>query len=89
MRSFTQSPAARLDYGVDWTAFLGTDSIASASWLEPTGTLTLDDFAVSDGVHSVFVAGGESGRAYRLTSRVETAAGRAAEETIVIFVRGT
>jgi hypothetical protein len=44
----TKDPQADLDYGLDWSAWLGTDTIVSSTWSVPDGSgITAHDGAVN------------------------------------------
>ncbi len=74
--SYYKDPDAELDYAVDWSAWLGTDTIASAVWTLPTGLTQPRPSSVDGAVATVWLAGGTSGVTYTVTCRVTTAAGR-------------
>ncbi len=73
---YYKDPDAALDYGVDWSAWLGTDTIASAVWTLPAGLTQPRPSSVAGGIATVWLAGGTSGVTYTVTCRVTTAAGR-------------
>jgi len=90
-------PDERLDYACDWSAFLADggsppDALASSEWLifpqdgSPPAP-TLSGAQVSGAVAGVFVAGCAAGRTYRLTNRVTTAQGRAADRSFTLLCR--
>jgi len=91
--SFTKDPDARLDYAIDWTPFLGTDTIDTAEWLDPTPEtdppLVVEDEGLDGNVHVAFVSGGQVNRAYRVTSRATTTEGRIQDESITITITET
>jgi hypothetical protein len=68
---------AQLQYGVDWTDWLGaSDSISTATWrVETTGTglVTLSSPVVFDNVTAVTVSGGTTGTVYTLAVDMTTA----------------
>lgn len=68
---FDKDPDATLDYGVDWTKWLGVDNIASSEWSVPTGiTLVADELTAKTA--TVWLSGGTAGQSYRITNRVVT-----------------
>jgi hypothetical protein len=78
--AYYKDPDAELDYAVDWSAWLGTDTIASAVWeVRPAG-LTIGTGAKAPttvaGVATVWLSGGTSGTVYLVSCRVTTATGR-------------
>lgn len=92
--AITKDPASTLDYGQDWTAWLGGDSIAPAgsTWrVEGSdAALAIDTTkpATSDGkATKVWLTGGTAGVTYGLVNRIETVAGRIDERTMNISVR--
>ena len=46
--SFVKDPSAILDYYMDWTAWLASDTIVDSAWLA-TGTVTISDPGGSSG----------------------------------------
>lgn len=86
---FTQDPDARLDYSIDWSAWLvGTDEIATSSWaVAPTGpTLSDSSLSVSKKVTTVFFAGGAVGERFVLTNSIITTGGREDDRSISIRI---
>lgn len=82
---FLKDSAAVLDYGVDWSAWLGTDTIATSTWTVPTG-LTVDSETETTTLATVWLSGGTTGTTYTLVNRITTAAGRQDERTLTITV---
>jgi len=93
VKTFVKDPDARLDFAVDWTPFLGTDTLNTVEWLDPTPEtdppLEVEDGGLDDNAHVAWVTGGKLNRAYRLTSRATTGDGRIQDETIIIVVTET
>lgn len=79
--SVNKDPDAILDYGFDWTYWLGTDTIVSVLWTVPTG-LTLTTQTNSATVATVWLSGGTAGTTYDVGCRITTAAGRVDERTM-------
>ena len=86
MPQYVKDPQAVLDYQVDWSAWLGTDTIASSSWTAETG-ITVDSDSHTTTTATAWVSGGTTGERYRLTNHITTAGGRTDERTITIVVR--
>ena len=91
MSYLLKDPLATVDYTVDWRAdYLGeTDNLASSIWSvepdEPGGVqVAVDSFTLAEA--KVSVSGGIGGRIYRLTNRVQTAAGLEDRRSIAIRV---
>lgn len=80
-------PDATLDYEWDWTGWLGTDTIATAEIILPTGddmTLTATVPVVADGIVTTWLSGATLGMSYRVTCRITTVAGRTDDRTITV-----
>jgi hypothetical protein len=85
-----KDPDADLDYGFDWSAWLGTDTIASSAWSVPDGSgLTAHDGAVDAAGKqtTIWLRGGTPSRAPVLvTNHVVTAGGREDDRSIAVTV---
>ena len=84
-RSFVKDPNAVLDYEWDWSAWLGTDTIASHTVTAATG-LTVDSTEATDTAVTVWLSGGTVGQTYSVTCHVVTAAGREDDRTVTVTV---
>lgn len=83
---FTKDKDAVLDYGIDWAAWLGEDTITTSTWLVPEG-LTKDSDSHTETSTLVWLRGGEDGKLYRVTNRVVTGGGRTDDRTIRIEIK--
>ena len=86
MQTFIKDPDATLDYQVDWSDWLSSDTIASVSWVVPSG-ITNDSTANTTTTATIWLSGGSLGSAYRVVCRIVTAAGRTADRTLHIKVQ--
>lgn len=86
---FVKDPGDKLDYQVDYTDWLASDTISASSWsVTPSGpTLSGQSVNAEDTVATCWVEGGTHGREYRLTNAIETAGGRKKQKSITIVVR--
>jgi hypothetical protein len=84
-QSFIKDPDAVLDYAVDWTDFLGVDTIASSTWTVGTG-LTKVTNSNTTKVATVWLSGGTIATEYSVTNRIVTAGGRTDDRTLTIAV---
>jgi len=82
-----KDPDARLDYSVDWTAWLGADTIETSSWAAAPAGLTVEADLHTPQVTTVWVSGGTVGSNYSLTNHITTADGRTDDRTITLLVR--
>ena len=83
-----KDPDEIADYMIDWTNRLDGDTIATASWVVPSGIT--EDSAVNDATTAtIWLSGGTAGSTYILLSRVVTAGARTLEEAIALKVSAT
>ena len=89
MATYQQGPSDFLDYPFDWSRFLPAgDSITSSTWsTSPAGLSTSLPAIVGASMTAVWVTGGSPGSTYTLTNNVVTAAGRAADRSIVLSIQ--
>ena len=85
MFNATKDPQSTLDYVVDWSSWLGADTIASVAWTVETG-ITQASTTNTTTTATIWLSGGEAGTEYTVTCRVTTAAGRIDERSIVVKV---
>ncbi len=85
MISYFKDPDAALDYGVDWSAWLGTDTIATAVWTLPAGLTQPRPSSVAGATATVWLAGGTAGTVYLVSCRVTTATGRVDDRSLRII----
>lgn len=84
--AFLHDPQAVLDYKVDWTAWLGSDTIASSTWTVPAGITKNSDSATTTAA-TIWMQGGTDGTDYTLVNHITTAGGRQEDQSIVLKVR--
>lgn len=86
MARMIKDPNSRLDFGIDWTAWLeATETIVDSTWLPPDG-LTTETPSVTGGKTVVWVTGGTVSQTYRLTNRITTSAGRIDDRSLTIYI---
>jgi hypothetical protein len=81
-----KDPSARLDYDVDWSEWIGTDTIASVVWTVEAGITQYATSATAT-VATIWLEGGTAGADYTIGCRITTAGGRIDERSILIRVR--
>jgi hypothetical protein len=87
MTAYQHDPQADLDYGWDWSDWLGADTIASSTWtVSPTGPV-LSASTSDDTTTTVWVDGGTAGVKYTLTNHVVTTDGREDDRSHTLYVR--
>lgn len=82
---YLKDPSARLDYQIDWSAWLGADTIATSEWTVPTG-LTLYSQSNTTTSAIVWLEGGTAGAEYLVTNQITTTGGRIDQRSIKILV---
>lgn len=71
---FTHRPNSKLDYAIDWSAWLiDGETVLTSTWT-CDGALTISDDVITDGKRTTaYVAGGVLGSIYYVTNTIETA----------------
>lgn len=88
MQSYEKDPDAKLDYSINWAAWLGVDTISVSTWIADTGITIAGSPAPSNTatVATVWLSGGTLGGVYNVVNRITTAAGRIQDATLVIQI---
>lgn len=82
-----KDPEAVLDYTVDWSTWLGADTISGTpTWSVATG-LTKDSQSNTTTAATAWLSGGTAGENYRVECKIVTAAGRTDERSFTVRVR--
>jgi len=81
----TKDPDAVLDYKIDWSTWLGADTIATSSWELPPG-ITKDSDSNTTTDTTIWVSGGNKGQKYTVVNRIATTAGRTDDRSFVLSV---
>lgn len=84
-QTFIKDPDAVLDYSINWSAWLSTDTIDTSVWTADTG-ITVDSYSNTTTVATVWMSGGTAGNQYAVTNSITTTAGREEDRTIYITV---
>lgn len=85
-QTFEKDPDAVLDYTVDWSTWLGSDTISTSGWTVDSGLTTVTS-ANTTTTATVWVSGGTLDHTYSLTNTIVTAGNRTDERTIRIVVK--
>lgn len=86
LKKFVKDPNARLDYTIDWGAWLSpnNDTISSASVPVAPAGLTVQNTTWTATQTTTWITGGSSGQTYDVTVRINTVGGRTDDRTIAI-----
>jgi hypothetical protein len=87
IKVFYKDPGARLDYYLDWTAFLAGDTIVTSIWVATGGVVTLSEEGILGSFTRVWVDGGLAGELIDLTNHITTTEGREDEGTLRLILR--
>ena len=82
---FIKSPAALLDYQIDWSSWLGTDTITSSEWSAPDA-LTVESSTNSTTAATIWLSGGTAGHDYLVSNTITTAGGRTDKRSFKLSV---
>jgi hypothetical protein len=85
-KDFVKDPNAIKDYTVDWSAWLGTDTIASSTWSIPAGLIDTSESNTSTKA-TLWLSGGTVQSDYECFNTITTAGGRTERAMIKIQVR--
>jgi hypothetical protein len=86
MAAIVKDPNANLDYGVDWSDWLGEDeTIVTSTWVVPEG-LTQGAAGFEGGRTVVWLTGGTDGQSYAVVNRITTSQDRTDDRSIPIIV---
>lgn len=83
-----KDPQAKLDYTVDWTAWLQTgETITTSTWTVPAGiTQTTPAPSISGGKTTIWLSGGTVSTRYVLVNHIVTSQGREDDRSLPIDV---
>ncbi|MGV1048216.1 MAG: hypothetical protein ACOYD4_06805 [Solirubrobacterales bacterium] len=87
-QSYIKDPDATLDYTVDWSQWLGEDTIDVSDWVVATG-LTEDSATNTTTTATIWLTGGVPGQNYDVTNRITTTGGRVDDRTIRVRCAAT
>jgi hypothetical protein len=84
--TFFKESGEKLDYAVDWTAWLETgDTVAASVWAVPTG-ITEVSAAFDTHRATIILSGGTAGVHYEVVNTITTATGLVAIRTLDIRI---
>lgn len=86
MTAYNKDPDAILDYVIDWSTWLDSDTISTSVWVVPSG-ITEDSDSNTTTTATIWLSGGTLGTSYSVVNRITTAAGRTDDRTITITIR--
>ena len=81
-----KDPDEILDYAIDWTGRLGSDTIATSSWTVPDG-ITQVSASISGAICTIWLSGGTLDQSYSILNRITTDGGRTMDRTVILPIR--
>ena len=82
---FVKGDAEVLDFSIDWSAPLETDTIATSTWSVGSGITKVSDSTTTT-TTTIWLSGGTIGQAYACENTIVTAGGRTLVRTISVLV---
>lgn len=86
MTTFRKDPDAVLDYKVDWTAWLGDDTLTSSTFTASSDDLTLTLESNDETTATVWISGGVLRARYKVTHHITTSEGREEDRTFTVLM---
>ena len=83
--SIDKDPQAVLDYTINWTAWLDSDTISAVAWSADSG-ITVDSSSFTDTSATVWLSEGVLGSEYVVTCHVTTAGGREDDRSFKVII---
>lgn len=80
-----KGPADLLDYMIDWSTWIGDDTIAESDWDIDDG-IKEESSEFTDTTATIWLSGGTAKVRYYLTNQIVTAAGRKKHKTVSLLV---
>lgn len=79
MRFFVKGPVSKLDFAIDWDAWVSApgdgDAVTSSTWSVPTG-ITKESDSLADNKATIWLSTSTLGQEYTLTNSIVTLLGR-------------
>lgn len=83
-----KDPDEILDYDIDWTTRLASDTIVTSTWILPlTGGISKVSDTNTTTHSKIWLSGGTLNETVTLTNRVVTAAGRVMDQSVSLRIK--
>ena len=79
-----KDPLEELDYSLDWSLVIGTDTITSSTWTVTNGSSIVQSSSISGKTTIAWIAGGLASIETRVRNTIKTSSGRTLVQTIKI-----
>lgn len=81
-----KDPDAVMDYIINWSNWLRSDTISTSSWTVDDG-ITKDSDSNTTTTATIWLSGGTEVREYKVVNEIITAGGRTKQQTLVVRIR--
>jgi len=86
MKRFDKDPDAVLSYTMDWSKWLGSDTISTSTWVLEDG-ITKDSDSNTTTAATITLSSGTKGTNYTVTNRITTAGGLTEDRSWIFRVK--
>lgn len=86
MKTFTQNSDENLDYTINWTEWIGQDTIASVIWTVDSG-ITKTASTNTTKKTTIWLTGGTLGSNYNVKVQITTTFGRIKDAFFILYVQ--
>lgn len=84
--SLVKGESSTLDLGINWSDWLGTDTIISSEWINDP-ELIIFNTEEDEKTTSCYISGGVNGQSYRLFNKITTENGLIESRFVTISIR--
>ncbi len=81
-----KDPESVLDYSLNWSDWLGTDTISAVVWTVPAG-ITQTTATNTTTAATIWLSGGTANAEYTIECKITTASGRTDERSFIVKIR--
>jgi hypothetical protein len=83
---YPKDPSGKKEYSLDWSDWLGSDTISTSTWTVPSGITKVTDSKTTT-TTTVWLSGGSTGYNYLCTNHIVTIAGREEDQSIIVKIQ--
>lgn len=80
-----KDPDETLDYLIDWSVRVGTDTISTSTWIVPAGITKTQDSKTTTST-TIWLSSGTLGQNYVLVNHIVTVGGRTMDQSVEISI---
>ena len=87
MEAPPKDPDARLDYTIDWTQWLGTDTIIGSGWTLSSPEISMENGSNTHTTATIWLLRGVVGQVYTVTNYITTTLGRMQDQSFRLKIK--